>query len=212
MVDRVPVEWRMCAGVCPCSPGLTESTGGTEVPLLARMPKRGAESASPFCSVPEKKRCRSVRSSADSPLSSPPPLRLYPALSDSSPRRRKRPSRPDPLESLPQPKKAHAARQPSPQTAAEDCSGRFGDASGAAGPAKPQAKRPREEKEQSDTDAPEELAKVMHRDDDVSDDLLCAFNSFQFWRAPLPELDLSLLDPQVKGDAATKGSTEAMET
>ncbi|KAL7836322.1 hypothetical protein AOLI_G00276060 [Acnodon oligacanthus] len=199
----------MCAGVCPFSPGLTESTGGTEVPLLARMTKRRAESASPFCSVPEKKRCGSVRSSADSPLSSPPPLRLCPALSDSSPRRRKRPSRPDPLESLPDPKRAHAARQPSLQTAAEDCSGKFG---GAAGPAKPQAKRPREEKEQSGTDTPEGLAKEMHRDDDVSDDLLCAFNSFQFWRAPLPELDLSLLDPQVKGEAATKGSTEAMET
>ncbi|XP_036454627.1 uncharacterized protein C9orf40 homolog [Colossoma macropomum] len=202
----------MCAGVCPFSPGLTESTRGTEVPLLARMTKRRAESASPFCSVPEKKRCRSVCSSADSPLSSAPPLLQYPASSDSSPRRRKRPSRPDPLESLPEPKKAPAVRQPSPQTAAEDCSRKFGDASGATGPAELQAKRPREEEDQLDTDTAEELTKAMHSDDDVSDDLLCAFNSFQFWRAPLPELDLSLLDPQVKGDATTKGSTEAMET
>lgn len=46
-------------------------------------------------------------------------------------------------------------------------------------------------------------------------DELCAFNSFQFWRTPLPALDLSLLDSQsttqLNEDSSRKDATEEME-
>ncbi|XP_050965505.1 uncharacterized protein wu:fa19b12 [Labeo rohita] len=52
--------------------------------------------------------------------------------------------------------------------------------------------------------------KVMHTDEDLS-----SFNSFQFWRVPLPELDLSLLETEPSAgssiDSSTKDS-DAMET
>ncbi|XP_057207157.1 uncharacterized protein C9orf40 homolog isoform X2 [Triplophysa rosa] len=50
--------------------------------------------------------------------------------------------------------------------------------------------------------------KVMHTDDGLS-----AFNSFQFWRVPLPELDLSLLEPTDRSSTAiSTKDLEAMET
>ncbi|GAA6109824.1 uncharacterized protein C9orf40 homolog [Tachysurus ichikawai] len=56
--------------------------------------------------------------------------------------------------------------------------------------------------------------KVMLHDENK--DELCAFNSFQFWRTPLPALDLSLLDTPsttVLGeDISLKDATEEMET
>uniref|UniRef100_A0A8B9HE92 Putative WW-binding domain-containing protein n=1 Tax=Astyanax mexicanus TaxID=7994 RepID=A0A8B9HE92_ASTMX len=41
-------------------------------------------------------------------------------------------------------------------------------------------------------------------DDNVTEDQLSAFNTFQFWRTPLPELDLSLLDPQLSRHAGSR--------
>lgn len=52
--------------------------------------------------------------------------------------------------------------------------------------------------------------KVMHTDEDLS-----PFNSFQFWRVPLPELDLSLLETEPSAGSHIASSTkdlEAMET
>ncbi|XP_056602576.1 uncharacterized protein C9orf40 homolog isoform X2 [Triplophysa dalaica] len=50
--------------------------------------------------------------------------------------------------------------------------------------------------------------KVMHTDDGLS-----AFNSFQFWRVPLPELDFSLLEPTDRSSTAiSTKDLEAMET
>ncbi|KAL1274093.1 hypothetical protein QQF64_026907 [Cirrhinus molitorella] len=52
--------------------------------------------------------------------------------------------------------------------------------------------------------------KVMHTDEDLS-----SFNSFQFWRVPLPELDLSLLETESSARSSIVSSTkdsEAMET
>ncbi|TSR04275.1 hypothetical protein Baya_10882 [Bagarius yarrelli] len=51
---------------------------------------------------------------------------------------------------------------------------------------------------------------------DDNEDNLSAFNSFQFWRTPLPALDLSLLDatssPELGDDSSVKDGTEDMET
>ncbi|XP_076854647.1 uncharacterized protein LOC143509695 [Brachyhypopomus gauderio] len=59
------------------------------------------------------------------------------------------------------------------------------------------------------------LTKVVPADD-VGDGELGAFNSFQFWRTPLPQLDLSLLDGQstaeITSSSSVKDPTEAMET
>ncbi|XP_043094838.1 uncharacterized protein wu:fa19b12 [Puntigrus tetrazona] len=68
---------------------------------------------------------------------------------------------------------------------------------------------------QSDKQAGEEnnIAKgdkAMHTDEDLS-----PFNSFQFWRVPLPELDLSLLETDSSSGSHVASSTkdlEAMET
>ncbi|XP_016322477.1 uncharacterized protein C9orf40 homolog [Sinocyclocheilus anshuiensis] len=52
--------------------------------------------------------------------------------------------------------------------------------------------------------------KVMHTDEDLS-----PFNSFQFWRDPLPELDLALLETEPSTGSHIASSTkdlEAMET
>lgn len=61
---------------------------------------------------------------------------------------------------------------------------------------------------------PEERAKVTRPDD--NDDELCSFNSFQFWRTPLPALDLSLLDSpsttELSEDSSLKDTMEEMET
>ncbi|XP_053181904.1 uncharacterized protein wu:fa19b12 [Scomber japonicus] len=45
----------------------------------------------------------------------------------------------------------------------------------------------------------------------------CKYNSFQYWRVPLPELDLSLLDDanaqsKTKDKSKVKNSSDAMET
>ncbi|KAK3538726.1 hypothetical protein QTP86_014317, partial [Hemibagrus guttatus] len=51
---------------------------------------------------------------------------------------------------------------------------------------------------------------------DDNEDGPCEFNSFQFWRTPLPALDLSLLDApfitELSEDSSLKDSTEDMET
>ncbi|KAK9974867.1 hypothetical protein ABG768_022935 [Culter alburnus] len=52
--------------------------------------------------------------------------------------------------------------------------------------------------------------KVMHTDEDLS-----PFNSFQFWRVPLPELDISLLESEPSTGSYTASfakDLEAMET
>lgn len=52
--------------------------------------------------------------------------------------------------------------------------------------------------------------KVMPTDEDLT-----AFNSFQFWRVPLPELDLSLLETESSpgpNDTISTKDLEAMET
>eukprot|EP00063_Salmo_salar_P052851 XP_014027686.1 PREDICTED: carnosine N-methyltransferase-like isoform X2 [Salmo salar] len=56
---------------------------------------------------------------------------------------------------------------------------------------------------------------VTHKDDDGND--LCTFNSFQYWRVPLPELDISLLqNGNLSGSngepPAKELSCEAMES
>ncbi|XP_062873479.1 uncharacterized protein C9orf40 homolog [Trichomycterus rosablanca] len=43
-------------------------------------------------------------------------------------------------------------------------------------------------------------------------DDLCEYNSFQFWRNPLPALDLTLLDDPSTPDSSLKDTAEAMET
>ncbi|KAJ8380729.1 hypothetical protein SKAU_G00015070 [Synaphobranchus kaupii] len=51
-----------------------------------------------------------------------------------------------------------------------------------------------------------------------TDDDLCTFNSFQYWRVPLPEVDLSLLqtsddaEEQPVKDSSVLSETDAMET
>lgn len=43
----------------------------------------------------------------------------------------------------------------------------------------------------------------------------CTYNSFQYWRVPLPELDLSLLEDvndRSKTKDKSKASSDAMET
>lgn len=58
------------------------------------------------------------------------------------------------------------------------------------------------------------LSQVARPDD--TEDQLSAFNSFQFWRTPLPALDLSLLEspstPELGEVTSLKDATEAMET
>lgn len=52
--------------------------------------------------------------------------------------------------------------------------------------------------------------KVMHTDEDLS-----PFNTFQFWRVPLPELDLALLETEPSAGshiASSNKDLEAMET
>ncbi|XP_067296309.1 uncharacterized protein wu:fa19b12 [Pseudorasbora parva] len=49
--------------------------------------------------------------------------------------------------------------------------------------------------------------RVMHTDEDLS-----PFNSFQFWRVPLPELDLSLLETEPSVRSSSTKDLEAMET
>ncbi|KAF6716432.1 hypothetical protein FQA47_014354 [Oryzias melastigma] len=54
---------------------------------------------------------------------------------------------------------------------------------------------------------------------DITENEDCSYNSFQFWRVPLPELDLSLLDDDPRADSQTKekskssdSSSDAMES
>ncbi|CAG5922173.1 unnamed protein product [Menidia menidia] len=75
-------------------------------------------------------------------------------------------------------------------------------------------KRPRQESFGSDTATPTMNDKP--KGDSHSED--CTYNSFQFWRVPLPELDLSLLQDdsdhsQTKERSKVSGSSaDAMET
>ncbi|KAG7489730.1 hypothetical protein JOB18_018984 [Solea senegalensis] len=49
-----------------------------------------------------------------------------------------------------------------------------------------------------------------HIQDDEDDEEDCAYNSFQFWRIPLPELDLSLLDDDI-GRSRTEQSSKVKQ-
>ncbi|XP_040011493.1 uncharacterized protein wu:fa19b12 [Xiphias gladius] len=76
-------------------------------------------------------------------------------------------------------------------------------------------KRPREDCAGSETVIPEANDKAADGDTSTED---CAYNSFQYWRVPLPELDLSLLQ-DVNSLSQTKpkskvsdSSSDAMET
>ncbi|CAI5650867.1 unnamed protein product [Oreochromis niloticus] len=73
-------------------------------------------------------------------------------------------------------------------------------------------KRPREDSEEPDT-------AVQKADDKADEDANtedCTYNSFQYWRVPLPELDLSLLedasDHSKTKDKSKASSSDAMET
>ncbi|KAM7416213.1 hypothetical protein PAMA_018336 [Pampus argenteus] len=71
-------------------------------------------------------------------------------------------------------------------------------------------KRPRE-----DSVGPETVSKANEEADADSTTEDCTYNSFQYWRVPLPELDLSLLEDtqsQTKDKAKVKNSSDAMET
>ncbi|XP_077376939.1 uncharacterized protein LOC144018554 [Festucalex cinctus] len=72
-------------------------------------------------------------------------------------------------------------------------------------------KRRREESVESGTDA----ATVYDKTDADSED--CIYNSFQYWRIPLPEVDLSLLEEttehcQIKHNSIVRNASDAMET
>ncbi|XP_029960337.1 uncharacterized protein C9orf40 [Salarias fasciatus] len=82
------------------------------------------------------------------------------------------------------------------------------------GPDTNPSKRPRSDSKSSETDirgAADEGDKEQNTEDFI-------YNSFQYWRLPLPQLDLSLLesgsdDPQTKGTSKLKDSSyDAMET
>ncbi|XP_059193866.1 uncharacterized protein wu:fa19b12 [Centropristis striata] len=75
-------------------------------------------------------------------------------------------------------------------------------------------KRPRE-----DSTGTETACKANDKTDEDSNPEDCSYNSFQYWRVPLPELDLSLLDDandfsQRKDESKVKDSSsaDAMET
>ncbi|XP_040898697.1 uncharacterized protein wu:fa19b12 [Toxotes jaculatrix] len=76
-------------------------------------------------------------------------------------------------------------------------------------------KRPREDCSGSEIVIPQANDKAANGDGNTED---CAYNSFQYWRVPLPELDLSLLKDvdshsQAKQKLKVKdSSSDAMET
>lgn len=98
------------------------------------------------------------------------------------------------------PRKLHANRVNSALGDENKCQSRkFEDAG------KPVALEDESNKKQNAVNAGD---KVMHTDEELS-----AFNSFQFWRVPLPELDLSLLEPPDGSiTAISTKDLEAMET
>lgn len=73
-------------------------------------------------------------------------------------------------------------------------------------------KRPREDSEEPDTAVPKSNDKA---DEDANTED-CTYNSFQYWRVPLPELDLSLLEDasahSKTKDKSKASSSDAMET
>ncbi|KAE8292459.1 hypothetical protein D5F01_LYC09829 [Larimichthys crocea] len=74
-------------------------------------------------------------------------------------------------------------------------------------------KRPREDSTVSETVTP---PKDDQADEDANTED-CTYNSFQYWRTPLPELDLSLLEDaddhsQTKDKSKVSSSSDAMET
>ncbi|XP_054467561.1 uncharacterized protein wu:fa19b12 [Anoplopoma fimbria] len=99
----------------------------------------------------------------------------------------------------------HAADMTALQTA--------GSLQGRRGSSTSSKKRPRDDCAGLETAIP----KANHEADEDHDTEDCTFNSYQFWRVPLPELDLSLLDDanhsQSKDEPKVKGSySDAMET
>lgn len=76
-------------------------------------------------------------------------------------------------------------------------------------------KRPRQDSACSETTAPKANDEAPEGDTNNED---CAYNSFQYWRVPLPELDLSLLEDvsdrsQIKQNSKVKeSSSDAMES
>ncbi|XP_035495077.1 uncharacterized protein wu:fa19b12 [Scophthalmus maximus] len=73
-------------------------------------------------------------------------------------------------------------------------------------------KRPREDCVDSETAPPQATDPAADGDTNTED---CAFNSFQYWRPPLPELDLSLLDSNSQTEQKSKvkdAPSDVMET
>nr|XP_046242840.1 uncharacterized protein C9orf40 homolog [Scatophagus argus] len=101
----------------------------------------------------------------------------------------------------------HAANVPSVQA-----SGSFQDRRSSCSAPTSSKKRPREECVGPDTVTPKDDDKA---DDDTSTEDW-SYNSFQYWRVPLPELDLTLLedasDGSQKGDKSKVSSSDVMET
>ncbi|XP_026883696.2 uncharacterized protein wu:fa19b12 [Electrophorus electricus] len=178
--------------------------------------KRRAESAL-CCEVPQK-RCVRALSKTETQLAA---VRVLPAAltGQTGQRRRKRPSYPEDRESTgrilsPQKKVLSNSRPGSPDP--DEDAGKLRDASSVfvQEPSVPHEVAPKRSKKETQT-KPEHLTKVMHAADEGDGDL-STFNSFQFWRTPLPELDLSLMDGQStserNGGTSLKDPTEAMET
>ncbi|KAJ8006025.1 hypothetical protein DPEC_G00123970 [Dallia pectoralis] len=75
-------------------------------------------------------------------------------------------------------------------------------------------KRVREDTAASTCDA---TKREISKDDDADDSDLCTFNSFQFWRVPLPEIDLSIVQINyssgpIEGPTVKDLSSDAMES
>lgn len=128
---------------------------------------------------------------------------------------RKRPSYlEDSLDTDNLPRKVAANRVDSELADGNTCkSGTFEDGSGNVRPVTRRSSRALQTQSNKQTDEENNITaedKVMHTDEDLS-----PFNSFQFWRVPLPELDLSVLETELSAGSHTASSTkdlEAMET
>ncbi|TDH13368.1 hypothetical protein EPR50_G00056900 [Perca flavescens] len=104
-------------------------------------------------------------------------------------------------------------------TAALTSSGRIQDRRGSSALTSSK-KRPRDDSAGPETVVPVLPKAAADKADDATDAEDCSFNSFQYWRVPLPALDLSLLDedatarPRSKDESKAKDSccSDAMET
>ncbi|MCJ8746710.1 hypothetical protein PDJAM_G00144820 [Pangasius djambal] len=182
--------------------------------LLRRMTKRRAESSS-LHEAPQQKKCRCV-------CDAEPELEAVHALhAAAAPRalfttvigehRRKRPRCCEDHEQhgrtgAPGHRLSNATDGVNKETGDVRVSGKFRGASGA-------CMGEMASEESTSGTKPEMPTKVALPDDE---DELFAFNSFQFWRTPLPALDLSLLDSpsttELNEDRSLKDGTEEMET